>query len=576
MNSLIKKSLHYCKPYKWYFLLSLILAVTFSISNTFFLPLVKDIINEIKNKNMANFNNHILNAVLLYALRLISQYGQYYLMNKTGDMIAIDIRGEIYSKIQRVSQLYFQKYKTGDLITRLGSDTAALKEALVLVFWEIIPNMLTLMGILGYLFYLNWKLTAFSLLSVPVFIVLSNYLGNLLKRFTEQIQIKNANIGQIVQDTLNHIQIIQAYHLEPRFSKRYRNENYKNLKTTLKSIRVRNTVEALMNYLQFLLILGIVWFGGYQMAAGNLEGSAIISFFVGIFLMVDPVMAMSKSYNSFNLAKVAEKRVDEILDLPEDIQTPVNPIKMTSAKGEIEFRNVSFHYEGEENSALSNVNFTAKPGEVIALVGESGAGKSTLINLLMRFFDPSQGDVFLDGVNVKSLDLPFFRSQFSIVPQESMIFNGTLLENIRLGKPNAKFKEVEDAARNANAWDFIESKPEKLLSKTGNQGNQLSGGQRQRISIARALVRQPRILILDEATSALDAKSERLVQDALERCMKGRTVFIIAHRLSTVKNADKIIVLEDGCVTEIGSHNELLDRGGKYAYLYNLQFDPKP
>jgi ATP-binding cassette, subfamily B, bacterial MsbA len=566
--------LSYIKPYIPALALSLLLTLCFSAANVFFLPLTRDLIKEITNKNLQFFNIHVFSAIGLYSVRLITQFSQYYLSNYISYKMSLDLQMDLYRKLQYMSSHFYSNWKLGDILTRLFSDVSKLKEPIVMTFADILPNSLTLIGILGYLFYLNWKLTIFTFLAVPLFVFIVMYTGNILKRVARQVQRKTADISHITQETLTNIRLVQAYTMEEQEINKFKTESTKNIIINMKGIRIKAIVEPLIAFLQFLVITSIIWYGAYQISKGTMSGATLTSFFAGIFLLIDPVLALSRVYTNLQQAFVSANRFFSILDTPAVISNVPNAKKM-SINGDVVFQNVDFSYKKEEGKVLNDICLHAKKGEVIALVGLSGVGKSTLINLIPRFYDPSSGLITIDGVNIKEIDIYSLRSQIGIVPQDDILFRGTILNNVRYGKIDATDEEIKNACEQANAWEFIEKLGWKLRSRVQDRGTNFSGGQKQRISIARAILRDPKILILDEATSSLDPESEMLVQDALDKLMKNRTTFVIAHRLSTIMHADKIVVMEKGAIAEVGKHDELLAKDGVYSKLYNLQFRKK-
>lgn len=566
------RSIAYLKPYLLWFFASLLLAALFSTANVYFLPLVRDVINAINHKDLLYFHNQIFNVICLFSARLITQFGQAYLTAWISNKIIIDIRLQLYKKLQNFSQSFYSEWKVGELINRQFSDTANLQGGILIIFENLLPQTITFFGVLTYMMVLNWKLTCFSIIAIPLFVVLISKLSVSLKKVTSQAQRKMGDITHITQESISNMKLVQAYNMEDRDYRKMKREYMHNFRALMTGVKVKNKVEFSISFLQFLVITLVLWYGGLEVTQGQMTGPQLASFFTGILLMIDPIIVLSKVSNKLQVAAVSAERVFELLDTPVDIQSPENPATLEKPKGNIQFKNVSFFYNKTSGPVLNNISLEANEGDTIALVGLSGAGKSTLINMIPRFYDPSEGSITLDGQDLRTLNVHELRQHIAIVPQEDLLFRGSILENIRYGTPDATRDEVIEAAKMANAWEFIEKLPGNLRSKIGDRGRLLSGGQQQRLSIARAILRNPKILLLDEATSALDSESEKLVQDALLKLLKNRTTFVIAHRLSTIMHATKIVVIENGKIEEIGTHEDLLNQNGLYAKFYSLQF----
>lgn len=563
--------LRYLKPYWPQFLGSILLTLLFSTSNVYVMPWIKDVTKQINHKNLGDFAQHMLNGVGLWIVRVVTQYGQYYLMTWISTRIVIDIQKDVYGKLQGVSQHFYMKWKLGDLTTRLFSDSTYVRQTVMASFSDVLPQTLTFFGVLGYLFMINWKLTLFACVAVPLFIYLLSSFTERFKRVNRQMQRKSADIAHIAQENLGNIKLVQAYTMEKQEFNKFVRHSMKNFRSTMRSAKLKASMDAIVTFSQGLVFLSILYLGGVMVANSTMSGPTLVSFFTGLVLLIDPVSALSKVYVNIQQGMVSAERLFEVLDAPVVIANPEHGRK-EKVKGHVVFKSVSFSYPEQNRPVLSKISLEAKEGQIIALVGLSGAGKSTLINLIPRFYDPTSGDIYIDDIALKDWDLHALRSQIGMVLQDDILFNGTVLENIRYGSQGATESDVEEAAKKANAWEFISASPQGLRSKVGDKGRRLSGGQKQRISIARAILRNPRILILDEATSALDSKSEKLVQEALIELMKNRTTFVIAHRLSTVMHAHKIIVMDKGGILEVGTHHELLEKEGQYATLFHLQF----
>jgi subfamily B ATP-binding cassette protein MsbA len=421
---------------------------------------------------------------------------------------------------------------------------------------------------------MSWKLSLFSFVAIPLFIILLSKFATKIKSITFKVQKKTADITHISQEVISNIKLVQTYTMEDKEKEKFAKEMKRNFSFNMIIARLRGTMAAILEQAQGIIVLALMFVGGSMIINTTLTGPELLAYFTGVMLLIDPIQALSNVYVSTQEAMASTERMFEILD--EKVHISNSPQAIThSIKGKITFDSVGFTYDSRSKNVLNTINLTANEGEIVALVGLSGAGKSTLINLISRLYDPSQGCVRIDDIDIKTMDLGSLRSQIAMVLQEDMMFRGTIGENIRYGSPNAKEKDIIDAAEKANAMEFISTFPKGLHTKVGDKARRLSGGQKQRISIARAILKNPRILILDEATSSLDSHSESLVQEALNRLMKGRTTIVIAHRLSTIEHANTILVLDKGTIIESGSHHELLKRSGHYKHLYELQFAKK-
>lgn len=569
---LYKRILSYLSPHLPWLFLALALNIIFAVSNVLFIPLIRDITQEIATKNLKYFNNQIINALILYLVRLFSIYGQTYVMAYVGNRIIIDMRMQLYMHLNKLSMDFFSKWRLGEIVSRVFNDINNVQNAVLTNFTTIIPQVLTLIGVTGYLIYLNWRLTIVALVAIPIFIIIVMSFAKKLRELSGQLSQKTADIIHVFQETMAGIRVVQSFTMESHEIKKFLKENEKNFQMNMKGVRISALQEPITSLLQFVAVATLVWYGGYEVAKGHLSGPNLVSFFTGIALLIDPVIALSRIYTATQQSFASAERVFAILDIEPTIKDKKNAMVLQDIKGQIEFRNVSFSYDVKEKKALKNINIKVNPGEIIALVGPSGAGKSTFVNLIMRFYDPVEGQIFLDGYDLRDISIVSLREKMGVVPQETLLFSTDIKENIKYGKVDATDEEITNAAKVANAHEFIENLKDKYETLVGERGIRLSGGQRQRISIARAILRDPKILILDEATSSLDIQSERLVQNALERLMKGRTTFVIAHRLSTVLFSDRILVFDDGEIIESGKHEELIERSGLYKKLYDMQF----
>ena len=551
--------------------LTFFIVIVFATANVYFLPLIRDIADEIANKRTIHISMQILNAFLLWFIRTLALFGQNYMTNKIGNLVTIDIQETVYQKLHTFSQHFYSKWKIGELLVRLFDDSAKVKNAIVITFSQIIPQTLTLIGVIVYLFIMCWELTLFAFISVPLFVFIISYFATLIKRLSSPVQKNKSNITHIIQEAITNMKLVQAYTMETESIYRLKRENKKQLHFALTSVRLWETKRSVELLLQGLILISLLFFGGHLVAKDVLSSSELLSFFTGCGLLIDPIIAFSQGVTSIKEAEVSINRIYQLMDHETKIKNPSNGSTHTIT-GEVEFKNVSFSYENSKKLVLDSISVKASPGQTIALVGLSGAGKTTLVNLIPRFYDIMNGSLTIDGQSVKDINLNYLRDHIGLVLQDDILFSTSIFENIRYGSPNASEKDVVAAAKKAHCWEFISDMPDKLYTLVGDQGKRLSGGQKQRISIARAILRDPKILILDEATSALDSESENYVKEAFIDLMKNRTTFVIAHRLSTIKHANKIIVLDKGRIVEQGTHDDLLNLNGHYHKLYKMQF----
>jgi ATP-binding cassette, subfamily B, bacterial MsbA len=568
-----RKLFKYLKPYIAIILGASACTVVVTACTLFIAPLAGNAFKAIGDKNLWLLNFTALGIVGLYILKGLFTYGQEYLSYFVSNRIIIDLRVQLYEHLQELSLDFYGQWHTGELISRMMNDIAVVQNTILTSFTAIIPQTVLLVGLLVYIFWLNWTLSLLTLIALPLIVQVIRMFASELRHISERVQQKTADITSHVQETVSQIRVVKSFTMEQAESDKFKKENAKAFGITMKAVQILSTQTPVIALLQACAAVGIVWFGGKQIIDGTLTLPQLISFATALGIMTDPGSTLSKSFTVFAQGMASVKRVFQLLDIKPTIVNAKEARVLPAIRGEVEFQNLSFAYEQE--NVLAEINLSVKPGEAIALVGRTGAGKSTLVNLLPRFYDPTAGKVLIDGHDLKNVTLASLRQQIAIVPQEIALFHGTIKENIRYGKPEATDGEIIEAAKKANAHAFISDLPNGYETEVGERGAKLSGGERQRIAIARAVLRDPRILILDEATSSLDAETEVLIREALEKLMQGRTTFIIAHRLYTVEEVDRVVVLEKGRIAEIGPHRELLAKGGLYKHLYEIQLQNK-
>lgn len=568
--------LKYIKPYIAIIIGGIACMLVVSVTNIAVVPLVGKLSEAIGGKDQGMLNHFVLLAIGVFFIKGLFTYGQMYLLALVGQKIIKDIRVQVFEHIQDLSLDFFARWRTGDIMSRILGDINIMQTSMVSSVTSLFPNLLSVFGILGYLLYLNWRLTLISLVAMPIISFMVSYFGRQIRMVSLSIQKKAADISAVLQENIAGIRVVKSFTMEKHEVERFKNESELSLQLSILENAMTATQAPLVAFIQVLAVLLLIWYGGFEVVSGRLAASSLIAFFAGTMLLTEPLNSITNLNALIQRSIAAAIRVFEVIDIKATVKERPDAVDIHPVSGSVEFKNVSFHYESGQAHVLNNINVRVSPGEIIALVGPSGAGKSTFINLIPRFWDPIEGSISIDGHDIRELKILSFRKHIGIVPQDTLLFSGTIKDNIAYGKTGATQEDIVRAAKMANAHDFIMALPKGYDALVGEKGYKLSGGERQRIAVARALLRDPRILILDEATSSLDAASERLVQDALEKLMKGRTTFVIAHRLSTVMFADRILVLEKGRIVEEGKHEDLLKHGGLYKKLYDMQFRDRP
>ncbi|GAA6618570.1 ABC transporter ATP-binding protein [Scytonema sp. NUACC26] len=538
------------------------------------ISLVKELSNAFGKGNVITIAEilGILGGVFL--VRGFFQSVQDIYMAKAALRVAFHLRKQVYTHLQKLNFSYFETAKAGDLSYRLTEDIDRVGEVVHKLFHDFIPCALQLVAIPIYMIYLNWQLTLTTVIVAPLMGLLIGWFGERLRLFSLKSQSRVSDLSSILTEVFSGIRIVQAFAAEDYEIARFSREAERALKAKYSTEQLKAIQIPIVGFLQAVSFLLLLLFAAWQIARGNLTVAEFFSFLAAAASLIDPISHTTNNYNEFKQGEASVDRVFEILAIQPTVVEKPDAILLPTVTGKVEYRHVSFAYKSGE-PVLKDISLLAMPGEAIALVGASGAGKTTFVNLLPRFYDPIAGQILIDGVDIRDVTLHSLRRQIGIVPQETIMFSGTIAQNIAFGQDSFDMEAVEKAAKIANAHKFITQLPDGYYTWVGERGVNLSGGQRQRIAIARAVLLNPRILILDEATSALDSESEALVQEALERLMEGRTVFIIAHRLSTVRRCDRILVLERGQIVESGTHEELLALENRYAQFYSQQFSVK-
>lgn len=494
-----------------------------------------------------------------------------FITTELGQRLIYDMRNQLYDHIQQFPLSYFENNKTGEIMSRLMNDVNSLEQAIVGPVVTFITDMFKFGWILYFCMKLDWQLTSVALFVCP-FISLCTYnFGKRIRKIFRSLRDKTAELNALIQDNISGIKVIAGFAKEAEEMERFRNKNYDNYNLYVRILKLVSTLRPIVDLITETGAVIVICFGGYKVLQGQLSAGTFVIFFPYLQMMYSPITGLTRFYNQVQRAIASTERIFEILDTPSELKDAPNAIDLPPVRGIVEFRHVHFRYN-QDMDVLTDINISACHGQMIALVGPSGSGKTTLTKLIPRFYDPTKGEILIDGYNIKDVKLHSLRRQMAMVLQEPFLFNDTVKANIAYARFDALNNEIEEAAHAANAHDFIMELPHRYDSVIGERGVKLSGGQKQRIAIARAILANPRILILDEATSSVDTETEQLIQNAIYRLVKHRTTFVIAHRLSTILHADLIVVMDHGRIAETGLHHELLANGGLYKKLFEMQF----
>lgn len=573
--SVQKRLLKYVKPYTGRLLSAIVAMIGHAALSVAAIRIcgsfLDTIIYSMQDEGLGKLNIVVGIIALLFLVRGLLYYLQSYLTQQIGQRVVRDIRGETYERLQRLGLDFYQRRNTGQIVSRLTNDINVIQNTFISGAIGVFNQGFTLLGSFGLLFYIHWRLALLTLVVLPPMVWAFNKFSRRIRRISRSVQEKMANITDVLHETISGVRVVKSFGMEEEEIERFQAENKANYFYNMKNAQLGATLTPVVETLAAFGFILVLWYGGIEVVRGTLTPGELVAFFGYLITIGTPIKAISHLVHSIQRAFSAGERIFQLQDEEETVVDIPNAAVLERVEGEVVFSDVSFSYP-DGNFSLRGIDLKASPGTVTAIVGPSGAGKSTLMDLIPRFYDPQRGKILIDDTDIGKVTMESLRRHLAIVPQETFLFADTVAANIRYGHRQATDEEVVAAAKAANAHNFIMALPAGYDTPLGEKGNRLSGGERQRISIARALLKDPRLLILDEATSNLDSASEILVQEALDRLMENRTTFVIAHRLSTVKRADQIIYLKDGLILERGNHEELLARRGHYFELYKVQF----
>lgn len=570
-QSTARRLIAYARRHTGLIALGWLATIAYGLSNAALVSMIKPIFDDVLIKTI-NFERVAISIVLLYAIKGLGAYFSTTLFAEVGQRTVSDLRRDLYSHILSQSFGFLSKHTTGSLMSHLTTDIERIQSAVGEISSDVLKEGLSVIGLIGLLFYYDWRLALLALIVMPLAFMPLVQFGRRLRSSNESSMRRWKDISNILQETISGFRVVKAFGMEAFEKSRFEKALAKLQSVNMRMTRTTAFLPPLMEAVGGVSVVVVLAYGTWAIGQGKMTTGEFTSFLAGLFALYQPVKRLSKVNAALQGALAAGERTFALLDTKREVEERKDAVALPAFEHSLEFQGVSFRYDASSSPVLSNVSFSAKRGEVIAIVGMSGSGKTSLLNLVPRFYDPHAGAVLVDGHDVRDVTIESLRKQIGLVKQDTVLFNDTVRSNIAYGLSDVEGERVEDAARAAFAHDFILDLPRRYDTVIGERGSRLSGGQKQRIAIARALLKDPPILILDEATSALDAESETLVQQALFNLMKGRTALVVAHRLATVRRADRILVLDRGEIREEGTHDALLARGGIYARLHDLQF----